>query len=127
MSEAVTQERLAVTSAMLSVLRHAVGQDQYGKSQGQRNHFVTDAGTGDYAVCQELVASGLMQRYKGNELSGGADIFCATPKGLETLEQHREAPPKLTPGQKRYRQYLAFDCGLSFGEWLKLGGPHFQT
>lgn len=46
-------------------------------------------------------------------------MFTVTDKGKTAIKELSPAPPKLTPGQKRYLRWLNSDCGLSFGEWLK--------
>ena len=109
-------------SERLHVLQHTLGLNQYGQGAGHRNHFVTSEGTTEWPVCIAAVADGLMTQTKGNALTGGSDVFRVTPTGMTWVQQHSPKAPKLTRSQQAYRDYLAADTGLSFGEWLKARG-----
>lgn len=100
----------------LSILRHALGVGEDGCARSYRNHFVTGEGGSDHALCMALVATGLMTRQSGNALSGGSDVFRATDAGRVAAVG---TPPKLTPGQRRYNEYLRADSSLTFIEWLR--------
>lgn len=99
----------------LEILQRALGVDVFGQGSMYRNHFC--AGGGDETTCRELVAMGYMETFTRSYLpyynctvteSGKAAMLAQSPK-----------PPKLTRGQKRYRQFLNADSGISFREWLK--------
>jgi hypothetical protein len=45
-----------------------------------------------------------------------------TEAGKQAMLAASPKPPKLTRAQKRYRQFLAADSGLSFIEWCKWYG-----
>lgn len=108
----------------LHILQHSLGLDQYGNGNQYRNRFVTGEGSKDFADCRALVADGLMTEMAGNALSGGDSVFRVTPKGIDfvALNSPKRPPePKLTRSQKRYREFLKDDCGLSFREWLGVG------
>lgn len=111
----------AITPAQLHILQHSIGADQYGRivRGGGRNHFVTGEGGKDHADCVALVTAGLMTRRAGSAISGGDDIFHVTTAGKEHVARHSAAAPVLTPSQRRYAAFLAEDCGLTFGQWLK--------
>jgi hypothetical protein len=104
---------------LLPVLQHALGVDQHGRGRQFRNHFVTGAGSEDHRACSEAVRLGLMSRRKGGVLSGGDDVFQVTRTGRAYVFEHSPAPPKVSPCQQRYRDYLAADSGVSFIEWLR--------
>lgn len=110
-----------LTQAELHLLRHSLGTGECGRKPSHRNHFVTGAGSTDHPTCMQLVDLGLMQRHSGNALSGGDDIFTVTAAGrgaeAAQVEQLRPAP-KLSPGQRRYREFLHSDSNMSFAEWL---------
>lgn len=106
-------------SDQLSILQHSLGVDQYGHGVQYRNCFVTGPGTDDYPICKQLVADGLMGEQRGSDLTGGDPWFYVTRKGKHFISEHSPKPPKLTRGQKRYRAFLEFGFGMTFGEWLK--------
>lgn len=90
----------------LHILQHSLGVDKYGQGEQYRNHFVTGSGSVDYPDCQALVSAGLMTRQKGGSLTGGNDVFFVTDAGKQYVAEASPAPPKLTPGQRRYREWL---------------------
>lgn len=98
-----------LTPRQLEILQHALGLDEYGRfprnwTDYTRNHFA--AGAGDEPSCRELISLGYM---KEHARTGTFPYFNCSPK-----------PPKLTRSQRRYRDFLDADSGLSFGEWMKL-------
>jgi hypothetical protein len=107
----------------LNILQHALGLDQYGQGRAYRNHFVTTKGADDWKTCTDLVSQGLMVRHGPSWLYGGESSYCflVTPAGEKHVRDHSPKPPKLTRSQKRYRDYLRQDSGLTFGEWLQAG------
>jgi len=111
-----------MSAAVLCVLQHALGRNEYGKkpyARGvERNHFCAAAGTADFAACRDAVAQGLMRELPPSAISGGNSIFVVTDAGKNHVVAHSPPEPKLTRGQQRYREFLAADCGISFGEWL---------
>jgi hypothetical protein len=113
-----------MTSELLSVLQHALGLDAYGRGEPWRNHYVVGFGTPDWAVCSRAVASGLMTRSPGHEISGGDDVFRVTEAGRAWVAAESPPPPQLTRSQRRYRRYLAEDSGMSFGAWLRARRVH---
>jgi hypothetical protein len=106
---------------MLEILQHALGLDRYGCGSGYRNHFVTGPGTPDFEQCRELAAQGLMEDHGVHPMCGGSHLFTVTEAGRRYVRDHSRKPPKLTRSQRRYRDYLAADSGLSFREWLSVG------
>ena len=105
-----------MTPRQLETLQHALGLDQYGQGEMYRNHFCASAA--DEPDCRALVEMGYMRRHPTT------DVFpyfnCSVQDaGKDVVRTESPAPPKLTRGQRRYRQYLREDCGYSFGEWLK--------
>ncbi len=107
-------------SDKLGILQHALGLDQYGRGTKYRRYFVTGKGSDDYHTCRELVADGLMEDHGNHRITGGDTLFTVTAAGITFVAINSPKPPKLTAGQKRYREYLYSDgCGENFGDWLK--------
>ena len=114
-----------LSARQLEILQHALGLDQYGQGQMYRNHFC--AGEDDEDVCRELVALGLMRNFDREWLPYYNCIV--TEEGKAATLAQSPKPPKLTPGQIRYRNWLKADLDISFIEYLKLTskrgpGPH---
>jgi hypothetical protein len=108
-------------SAVLGILQHALGVDQYGRGRRYRSHFVTGEGSTDYPSCMEAVERGLMTRHDGSQMTGGDFLFTVTRAGDRFVTENSPAPPKLTRSQKRYREWLNADCGGTFAEWIGTG------
>lgn len=108
-----------MNSKQLHILQHSLGLDQYGRGTCRRNHFVTGVGSDDHADCMALVSLGFMKMRTGSELTGGDDFFQVTDAGRAAAVTNSPAPPKLSPGKQRYRDWLRTDCSMSFIEWLK--------
>lgn len=104
----------------LHILQHSLGLDQYGRGIRYRNHYCTGPESDDFADCRALAEQGLMIDHGPRKMFGGAHLFSVTPEGDDYISQHSPAPPKLTRGQQRYRDYLKVaDCFESFGDYLK--------
>ena len=104
-----------MTSSQLQILQHALGVDKYGQGEQYRNHFC--AGGTDEGECRALVAMGYMRTWQAE---GYPYYNCSvTDEGKEAMKRESPFAPVLTRGQKRYRQFLQADTGLSFGEWLR--------
>lgn len=111
-----------ITEAELDILQHSIGADKYGRGRVDRNHFCTGAGGTDHPVCMSLVAKGFMWRQADVKMYGGADLFRVTLEGIAAVIKHSPTPPpepKLTRSQKRYRDFLNYDSGLTFWEYLQ--------
>ena len=108
-----------MTPRQLKTLQHALGLDQYGQGEENRNHFCASAA--DEPDCRALVEMGYMRHHSTTAVF--PDYNCSvTDAGKEAVRTESPAPPKLTRAQKRYRQYLREDLDMSFFEWLKAGG-----
>lgn len=105
----------------LGILQHALGLDAYGRGESYRDHFVAGAGSRDYDTCLWLVNAGLMQRRDGATLPfGGDDLFHVTDAGRAFVAEHSPPPPKLSAGQRRYREWLDGPADwMDFGDWLR--------
>jgi hypothetical protein len=103
-----------MTPAQLHTLQHALGVDQYGQGEMFRNHYV-----GGETECRPLVALSFMTEHRPSELTGGDLWFRVTDAGKHAVRDLSPAPPKLTRSQRRYREFLKEDSGLTFGEWMK--------
>jgi hypothetical protein len=111
----------------LEILRHALGYDSAGNDRyhgaptdERRNRFVTGPGSDDWATCQSCVAEQWMVDAGTSPLLGGDHLFQVTDAGRALVLKHKPAQPKLSRSQQRYRRFLRVDCGMRFGEWLKL-------
>lgn len=109
----------ALPDAQLQILRHALGVGAGGWELSNRNHFVTGEGGADHRHCMALVARGFMVQRAGNAITGGDDLFMVTDAGRAALQEHTPPPPKLTRSQQRYQQFLRYDGGVTFGEYLR--------
>jgi hypothetical protein len=90
--------------------------DKYGQGHVYRNHFC--AGASDEPTCRELVGMGYMQEHATTQVFPYYNCS-VTELGKEAMLRESPKPPKLTRGQRRYREFLRADSGLTFGEWLK--------
>jgi hypothetical protein len=121
-----------LTSEQLHILQHSLGCDGHGRTEYRggdegdgcfnyhRNRFMTDAGRGDGVTCDELVKLGLMKDHGPQKMAGGMHCYSVTVEGVCAMKEQSPPPPKLTPGQQRYRAFLRADLGCSFGEFLRL-------
>lgn len=109
----------ALPEAELQILRHAFGVGDGGLEHRYRNHFVTGEGGADHQHCMVLVARGYMVHRAGNPITGGDDLFMVTDAGREAVQEYSPPPPKLTRSQLRYQQFLRYDGGVTFGEYLR--------
>ncbi len=106
----------------LHILQHSLGLDGYGEGRQHRNYFVTGAGCTDFDLCVSLVADGLMTQTVGNAITGGDDVFRATPAGIDYVAMNSPDKPKLTRGQKNYQRWLDADGCQSFAEFMGFKG-----
>lgn len=106
-----------MTTEQLQILQHALGLDEYGQGTMYRNHFC--AGSDDEPICRELVAMGYMRVFAPNESPLPYYNCMVTEAGKVAVLRESPKPPKLTRSQRRYREFLRADSGVSFIEWLK--------
>lgn len=104
----------------LEILQHALGVDQYGRGEIYRNRFC--AGSDDELACRELVDLGLMSVFAPNRSPLPYYNCLVTEAGIEAVRAQSPPPPRITRGQRRYREFLAADSGLTFIEWLRCAG-----
>ena len=117
---------LPLLPKLLHILQHSLGLDSNGKCRDAqytahhpyRNNFATGPEGDDFALCNELVALGLMQDHGIFALSQ-MHHFTVTPEGMDAVIRNSPTPPKITRSQVRYRDWLNSDSGLSFPEWLR--------
>lgn len=109
---------MALTAEQLHVLQHSLGLDEYGQGAMYRNHFC--AGGADEDICRSLVGLGYMETFTRSYLPY---YNCTvTEAGKEAVRRESPKPPKLTRGQRRYREFLSADTGETFLEWLAKAG-----
>lgn len=112
---------MPLTPAQLQILQHSLGVDQYGQGQHYRNHFC--AGADDEPHCRDLVALGYMRQHRTTELFPYYNCT-VTEEGKRAMAAESPKPPVLTRSQRRYREFLNADSGLSFMEWIKASREH---
>lgn len=103
-------------------MQHALGLDQYGKGAAYRSHYVAGPGSGEWQLLTEMTTEGLLINFGSGEMYGGDYCFAVTDRGREYVHANSPKPPKLTRSQRRYRDFLDADSGLSFYEWLTSRG-----
>lgn len=108
-----------MNAALLHILQHSLGLDEYGRGTFYRNRFVTGEGSIDHPCCMELVALGYMTRSANVKLFGGSDIFTVTEEGKRAAVENSPPSPKLTRSQQRYQDYLSYDGSMSFIDYLR--------
>ena len=103
----------------LEILQHSLGVDKYGQGRRYRNYFCSEEG-GDL-ICESLVSLGYMARFPEMRICCSVHYF-VTDSGIKEMTSESPKPPKLSPGQRRYREWLnVSDCfpDWKFGDWLK--------
>lgn len=105
---------------LLHILQHSLGVDQYGCGAQYRNRFVTGPGSDDFEKCRELCEQELMKDYGPQSIADGMHCFCVTDAGKDAVGLHSPSPPRVSRSRQRYLSWLKADCGMKFGEWLKL-------
>ncbi len=106
-----------LTDRQIDLMQHALGVSE--ENGAYRNYFA--AGAADAPDWDCLVAGGFA-RFNGAkpQIYGDLRFYSVTVHGRRIVNERLAAKlRKLTPGQRRYRQFLRADSGLSFGEWLK--------
>lgn len=119
-----TENNAAFDPALLGILQHSLGVDEYGQGNQYRNHYV--AGGIDVERCRQLVDLGYMKERPASAISGGDPWFSVTAAGVGAVAV---LSPPAPPPKKRtqWDEYLDRDSCDRFGEWL-LGGmkPEFE-
>lgn len=106
----------------LQIIRHSLGVGDKHRDKEYRNRFFTGPGGTDFPICSELVALGFMQDHGPQSMCSGMHCFTVTDAGRAESIRLRNLKPekKLTRDQRRYKAFLNEDCGLKFGQWLKM-------
>lgn len=111
-----------MTPNQLQILQHSLGLDQYGQGRMYRNYFCSGDGCDPDPHCKALVELGFMGIYRKRAFCENCTDYYVTEAGKKAMIAESPAPPKLTPGQKRYREWLeCADCfpDWTFGDYLK--------
>jgi hypothetical protein len=111
---------MKLTEKQLHILQHSLGLDQYGQGNQYRNRFFTGPGSSDFADCNALVEAGLMRDDGAQKMCAGDHFFYVTEAGIKQVEIQSPSPPKIFRSKRRYLEWLDADCGMKFGDWLKL-------
>lgn len=111
-----------MTHEELDIVQHATGRNYTPKRE--RNSYCAGVGSSDWHLCHRLVKRGFMLGHR--TINEGADqYFSVTPDGVAAYLKQRR-PDRLTPGQKRYQEYLRQDTPVPFGEWLRQRALHVK-
>lgn len=111
-----------MTPEHLHILQHALGLAQNDNPPAYRRYFVTGPSSKDWDNCHALVAAGLMECRESGLLATPDRVFLVTDEGERIARAAwAAAKPTLSKAQRRYRDWLAADCGLPFGQWLARG------
>ena len=105
-----------VTERHLGILQHALGLDQYGQGTSYRNQYC--AGVDDVEDCKALVAMGYMRQVPTTSWLPYFNCV-VTGEGQSVVKQESPTAPKLTRSQRRYKEYLNAESGMTFIEWLR--------
>lgn len=109
-----------ITPAQAHILQHALGLPTRPDPPAYRNRYVVGPDCDGFADCRALVEAGLMIDHGPRRIFDGMHCFAATQAGERIArEAWQAAQPRLTRAQRRYRQWLDADSGLTFGEWLR--------
>lgn len=114
--------RMVADAALLHVLQHSLGVDEFGRGDQYRNRFVTGEGSTDHPTCLEAVDRGLMDRHAGNTLTGDMDLFVVTDQGRNFVAQHSPRPDRKQKARDRYSRFLDLSDvmpDLTFQSFLK--------
>lgn len=106
---------MELTTKQIHILRHSLGLDEKGHGKEYRNYYCTGLGCDGYLEIVKLESLGFMQLGK---IDGDNRFYYVTHSGKDEARKGI-VYPKLTRSQKRYRDFLDADCGISFFEWLK--------
>lgn len=105
-----------MSEGQLEILRHALGLDKLAQGEMYRNHFC--AGLDDEPDCRQLVRAGFMQEHERTDWLPYYNCS-VTEAGKKAMFELSPKPPKPSRSQKRYRDFLDADSGISFGEWVR--------
>jgi hypothetical protein len=101
---------------------HTLGLTDPYQQESYRNFFTAGPKHTDIPAILKLIDNGLMKEVKSPSfLREGDQTFVVTEKGILTTREQRPKPPKLTRGQRRYRNFLSLSdvCPeLTFYEFL---------
>lgn len=115
-----------LTPEQLHILQHSLGRDKYG--QADKTYSGPDYPLGSYRnryICDPnddvtaLVAAGYMKDHGPQGDMSGMHFYAVTEAGFRAMICASPQAPKLTRGQRMYRDFLSFDGSMKFGEYLK--------
>lgn len=104
----------------LHILQHSLGCDKYGNGTQYRNHYAVGPGQDSFSECRELCEIGLMEDHGPQSVAGGMHCFTVSEKGKRQMKENSPQAPKISPGRRRYLDFLEADSGLSFIKWLRM-------
>lgn len=97
----------------LHILRHSLGLKDDCAGREYRNYYAVEP---DDPECLALVAKGDMER-SACEIPGGLVYYRVTAQGRRRAYEGVVLPTQ-TRSQKRYKQFLEADSGMTFKQWL---------
>ena len=103
------------------ILRHMLSLDEFNDKPRPR-HYLSEHLSNDWHTLRSLEKDQMVYGVRSPSfVPENSRTFVLTALGKARAQSaHSRAKPKLTRGQKRYRDYLAADCSETFMEWLKL-------
>jgi hypothetical protein len=113
---------MEITKNELNIMLHTLGLTDPCQEESYRNFFTAGPKHTDTPAILKLIDKGLMKEVKSPSfLREGDQTFVVTEKGILIAREQRPRPPKLTRGQRRYRNYLDWtdiDMDLTFHKFL---------
>ena len=110
---------MKLSEKQLHILQHSLGVDKHGRGNKYRNRYVIGPECDDWKELRALVDAGLMFDHGEMSMCGGMHCFSVTDLGKAEMEKNSPPPPKISRGRQRYLDFLNFDGGLTFIEYLK--------
>jgi hypothetical protein len=115
----MNEVKATLNAEQLQILQHALGVDKFGQGEQYRNRFC--AGGRDIDICLQLIEMDYMVQHQTTEMLPYFNCS-VTEEGIAAMLAESPKAPKLTPGRKRYAEWLnVSDCypDMTFGDWLK--------
>lgn len=112
---------MKITEKQLHILRHSLGLDEKGHGREYRNYYCTGKSADCFADIKDLEKRGLM--FFIHTINEGRNEYWGVTKEGRTAALKDVAYPKLTRSQKRYKEFLHYDGGLTFKEFFSMKRP----
>lgn len=112
------------TVRQLEILRHSLGLDMHGRGRMYREHYCIPINfeSDDLTAIREMASDGLME--EAHKINEGRDQYFIVTELGKAAATHGVKPEKLTRAQRRYREWLNLDTGITFHQYLT--SPRFK-